>query len=371
MPQTLLLIGTRKGLSCSKATPTVATGSLRGPYCEGWPVYHAVSSRRPAPSTPPRRASGTARRSGAAAISARRGRTRAKAWRTTTTAGRCRRSRPSRRRPVECSSASRRRASSRAATTAQTWSQLSTLAGQPGSDDWDDPANQPPGHLGLSALMLDDDDDARFWAIVQGVGVFETGDERCVVDAAQPRAARRMAAAARRGRFLRAQARPLGRRPEPHVPAEPLRHAPQRRRRRDAGPRSPKACRATSASPRRRIRTTATPSTSSRSIRATAAACPRARPPSGGRATPARAGSGSSAACRSTDAHVGVLREAMAIDSLRHARPLLRHEHRPALRERRRGRQLERDRELPAGDLVRRGRDASSTMADLHLPAER
>ena len=57
------------------------------------------------------------------------------------------------------------------------------------------------------------------------------------------------------------------------------------------------------------------------------------------------------------DAYVGVLREGMAIDTHDVARPLLRHEHRPGLRERRRGRELERDRELPAGDLLGRGRD--------------
>ena len=58
-----------------------------------------------------------------------------------------------------------------------TWSKLSTLAGQPGSEAWDDPANQPPGHLGISALMFDPEDDDRFWAIVQGMGLFETTDD--------------------------------------------------------------------------------------------------------------------------------------------------------------------------------------------------
>jgi photosystem II stability/assembly factor-like uncharacterized protein len=53
---------------------------------------------------------------------------------------------------------------------------LSTLAGEPGSEAWDDPANQPPGHLGISALMFDGEDADRFWAIVQGVGLFETMD---------------------------------------------------------------------------------------------------------------------------------------------------------------------------------------------------
>jgi photosystem II stability/assembly factor-like uncharacterized protein len=58
-----------------------------------------------------------------------------------------------------------------------TWSLLTTLAGQPGSEGWDDPANQPPGHLGVSALMFDGEEESRFWAIVQGVGLFETADD--------------------------------------------------------------------------------------------------------------------------------------------------------------------------------------------------
>jgi photosystem II stability/assembly factor-like uncharacterized protein len=58
-----------------------------------------------------------------------------------------------------------------------TWSLFSTLAGEPGSTMWDDPANQPPGHLGVSAIMFDTEDDARFWAIVQGVSLFETTDD--------------------------------------------------------------------------------------------------------------------------------------------------------------------------------------------------
>jgi photosystem II stability/assembly factor-like uncharacterized protein len=58
----------------------------------------------------------------------------------------------------------------------QNWSLLTTLAGQPGSELWDDPENQPPGHLGISGLTPDDDDASHFWAIVQGIGLFETGD---------------------------------------------------------------------------------------------------------------------------------------------------------------------------------------------------
>ena len=58
----------------------------------------------------------------------------------------------------------------------KTWSLLSTLSGQHGSESWDDPANQPPGHLGISGFVTEPDDSDSFFAIVQGVGAFETED---------------------------------------------------------------------------------------------------------------------------------------------------------------------------------------------------
>ena len=58
-----------------------------------------------------------------------------------------------------------------------TWSLLSTLDGQPGRTDWNDPAKQPPGHLGLPAILPHPDDPARFWAVIQGYGIFETSDD--------------------------------------------------------------------------------------------------------------------------------------------------------------------------------------------------
>jgi photosystem II stability/assembly factor-like uncharacterized protein len=57
-----------------------------------------------------------------------------------------------------------------------TWSLLSTLSGQHGSEYWDDPANQAPGHLGISGFVTDPDDSDNFFTIVQGVGAFETDD---------------------------------------------------------------------------------------------------------------------------------------------------------------------------------------------------
>ena len=59
----------------------------------------------------------------------------------------------------------------------QTWSLKTTLSGQPGSEGWDNPENQPPGHLGISAMMLDRDDPSHWWAIVQGNSLFETTDD--------------------------------------------------------------------------------------------------------------------------------------------------------------------------------------------------
>ena len=57
-----------------------------------------------------------------------------------------------------------------------TWSLLSTLAGQHGSEMWDDPASQPPGHLGISNLLTDPGDSDSFFAVVQGVGAYKTED---------------------------------------------------------------------------------------------------------------------------------------------------------------------------------------------------
>ena len=59
----------------------------------------------------------------------------------------------------------------------KTWQVLSTLDGQPDRESWNDPANQPPGHLGVPAILPHPDDPSRYWAIVQGIGIFETTDD--------------------------------------------------------------------------------------------------------------------------------------------------------------------------------------------------
>jgi photosystem II stability/assembly factor-like uncharacterized protein len=178
MPRTVLLVGTRKGCFLLESDGARSAWELRGPFCEGWPVYHAVHDS----STGAIYAAAASEWHGSAV------------WRS-----------PDRGETWELSSeglaydADGGRKVSKVSTLAVkngrllvgveapgifqsrdggvTWSQLTTLEGQPGSEGWDDPANQPPGHLGISALMFDTEEPSRFWAIVQGVGLFETEDD--------------------------------------------------------------------------------------------------------------------------------------------------------------------------------------------------
>ena len=57
-----------------------------------------------------------------------------------------------------------------------TFSLLTTLDDRPGRDKWNNPANQPPGHLGLSAILPHPADPDALWVIVQGYSIFETTD---------------------------------------------------------------------------------------------------------------------------------------------------------------------------------------------------
>jgi photosystem II stability/assembly factor-like uncharacterized protein len=176
MAHTLLLIGTRKGAFLLESENR-RDWELRGPLCESWPVYHAIHD------------AGTGAIY-AAAASEWHG---SAVWRSTDLGETWALSSEGigyadddPRKVSKVSSLAVKDGSVLVGVEApgifeskdggETWSLLSTLAGQPGSEMWDDPANQPPGHLGISALMTDDADAAHFWAIVQGVGIFETGD---------------------------------------------------------------------------------------------------------------------------------------------------------------------------------------------------
>ncbi|MFL5963378.1 MAG: WD40/YVTN/BNR-like repeat-containing protein [Gaiellaceae bacterium] len=176
MARTVLAIGTRKGCFVMESDEDRRTWSMRGPLCEGWPVYHAVFDQ----------SEGTLY---AAAASEWHG---SAIWRSTdlgetwthSSEGLAYEDGGKKLSKVSTLSVAHGRV--RAGVEApgifesrdrgDTWSLLTNLEGQPGSEEWDDPANQPPGHLGISGFQSDPDDADRFWAIVQGVGLFETTD---------------------------------------------------------------------------------------------------------------------------------------------------------------------------------------------------
>jgi photosystem II stability/assembly factor-like uncharacterized protein len=175
--RTLLLIGTRKGLFQLESDADRRAWEIRGPYCESWPVYHAIHD-------------GKSGAMYAAAASEWHG---SAVWRSTDEGATWALSSEG----LAYDEAGERKVSkvsSLAATDGkllvgaeapgifqstdggESFSLLTTLAGQPGSEEWDDPTQQPPGHLGISNITPDRDDPNHFWAIVQGVSLFETHD---------------------------------------------------------------------------------------------------------------------------------------------------------------------------------------------------
>jgi photosystem II stability/assembly factor-like uncharacterized protein len=177
MAQTVLLVGTRKGCFVLESDGDRKDWRVRGPYCEGWPVYHAVYDKD----------SGTIF---AAAASEWHG---AGVWRSadlgetwelsseglgydqnglklSKVAGLTPR-------PGRLLAGAEAAGVFESRDGGQTWTLLSTLDGLPGRENWNDPDKQPPGHLGLPAILPHPDDESRFWAIVQGYGIFETADD--------------------------------------------------------------------------------------------------------------------------------------------------------------------------------------------------
>jgi photosystem II stability/assembly factor-like uncharacterized protein len=175
--RTVLLLGTRKGLFILESDGDRRDWRVRGPLCESWAIYHAIYDGVSASIY----AAGHSEWHGSVvwrstdlgetwtlsseglAYEAESGRKVSKVTSLAVADGRL----------LVGAEAPGIFASRDAG---ESWSLLTTLAGQPGSEIWDDPRSQPPGHLGVSALMTDADDPSHFWAIVQGIGLFETGD---------------------------------------------------------------------------------------------------------------------------------------------------------------------------------------------------
>lgn len=261
MPRMLLLIGTRKGLFLLESDRDRRDWKLRGPYCESWPVYHAIHDG----------ASGTIY---AAAASDWHG---SAVWRSSDLGETWALSSEG----LAYDEAGSRKVSkvSTLAVTdgrvlvgaeapglfesrdgGESWSLLTTLAGQPGSELWDDPASQPPGNLGISAILPDSGDPSHFWTIVQGVGIFETETA-----ARRGRLATRGSGPTGRGRTTRSASASTGSSARLPTPAgcssRTTWASTEATTAAIRGSRSPTGCRASSASPRRLTRTTGTPST--------------------------------------------------------------------------------------------------------------
>ena len=175
MARTLLLVGTRKGCFTLESDEARRDWTVRGPFCESWPVYHAVHDPR----------------SGAIYAAAASEWFGSAVWRSDDLGETWEHSSEGigygdegARKVSKVSSLAVANGRVLVGVEApgifasddrgETWSLLTTLAGQPGSEAWDDPANQPPGHLGISAIMSDPDDAEHVWTIVQGIGAFES-----------------------------------------------------------------------------------------------------------------------------------------------------------------------------------------------------
>jgi len=172
----VLLVGTRKGCFILESDADRRDWRARGPYCEGWPVYHAIYE----PGSGTIYAAAASEWHGSAIW---RSRDLGETW-THSSEGLAYEDGGRKLSKVStlCAAPDRVLVGVEAPGIFEsrdggdTFSLVSTLAGEPGSESWDDPSQQPPGHLGISGLVADPDDAERFWAIVQGVGLFETPD---------------------------------------------------------------------------------------------------------------------------------------------------------------------------------------------------
>ena len=178
MSKVLLMVGTRKGCFVLESNGDRRDWDVRGPFCEGWPVYHAVFDHDVGAIY-------------AAAASEWHG---ASVWRSGDLGETWTQSSEGlgygdgdgqKMSKVSSLSAAHGRLLAGAEQAGifesrdggANWKLLSTLD-HPASKDWNDPAKQPPGHLGVSAITPHPGDGPEhFWAIVQGYSLFETTDD--------------------------------------------------------------------------------------------------------------------------------------------------------------------------------------------------
>jgi photosystem II stability/assembly factor-like uncharacterized protein len=177
MPRVMVLAGTRKGCFLLESDTDRRDWSVRGPFCEGWPVYHAVHD---AASDTIYAAAASEWHGAGVWRSADRGET----WELSSE-GLSYGTEGLKLSKISGLNAAHGRLLAGAEGVglfesrdgARTWTLKTTLDGQPGRGDWNDPGKQPPGHLGLPGLLSHPDDAERYWVVVQGYGIFETTDD--------------------------------------------------------------------------------------------------------------------------------------------------------------------------------------------------
>jgi photosystem II stability/assembly factor-like uncharacterized protein len=176
MPRVMVLVGTRKGCFLLESDGDRRDWEVRGPFCEGWPVYHAVHDAE----TDTIYAAAASEWHGAGVW---RSDDRGATW-TLSSEGLAYENGLKLSKISGLNAAHGRLLAGaegvglfESRDGARTWALKTTLDGQPGRGDWNDPSKQPPGHLGLPGLLSHPDDAERYWVVVQGFGIFETTDD--------------------------------------------------------------------------------------------------------------------------------------------------------------------------------------------------
>ena len=178
MPQTVLLVGTRKGCFVLESDADRRDWQLRGPFCEGWPVYNAIHD----PETGAYYAAAASEWHGAGIW---RSTDRGETWEVSSEGLAYDEGSDLKLSKVHGMAAAHGRLLVGAEACGLfesrdggvTFSLLTTLDGEPNRELWNLPDNQPPGHLGMSAIIPHPEDPSHFWVIIQGHSLFETTDD--------------------------------------------------------------------------------------------------------------------------------------------------------------------------------------------------
>ena len=173
---TIVLVGTRKGCFVLRSDDR-RDWELQGPYCEGWPVYHALYD----PDSGSIYASAASEWHGAGVW---RSRDLGETWALSSEGlsypegeGKLSKVAGLGLAPGRLLAGAEPAGIFESTDGGESFRLRTRLEGQPGRERWDEPANQPPGHLGVPAIMRHPSRPDSFLAIVQGIGIFETDDD--------------------------------------------------------------------------------------------------------------------------------------------------------------------------------------------------